>query len=74
MIYWREPQKKPSDVSSMVKAIKHADEQALAFAVTGEMPETGPRGGKLWKPRYFVRRAAWHILDHAWEIEDKIEA
>jgi hypothetical protein len=25
------------------------------------------------RPRYFVRRAAWHILDHAWEIEDRID-
>jgi hypothetical protein len=25
----------------------------------------------LWSPRYFVRRAAWHVLDHAWEIEDR---
>jgi hypothetical protein len=25
----------------------------------------------LWPPRYFMRRAAWHILDHAWEIEDR---
>lgn len=24
-----------------------------------------------WSPRYFVRRAAWHVLDHAWEIEDR---
>ncbi|MDP9434760.1 MAG: hypothetical protein M3P93_05985 [Actinomycetota bacterium] len=22
-------------------------------------------------PRYWVRRATWHVLDHAWEIEDK---
>jgi hypothetical protein len=21
--------------------------------------------------RYFIRRAAWHLLDHAWEMEDK---
>jgi hypothetical protein len=27
---------------------------------------------KLWTPRYFVRRAAWHVLDHAWEIEDRM--
>jgi hypothetical protein len=26
---------------------------------------------KLWSPRYFVRRAVWHTLDHAWEIEDR---
>jgi hypothetical protein len=26
-----------------------------------------------WSPRYFRRRATWHVLDHAWEIEDKSE-
>lgn len=44
---------------------------ALARAVTDGLPAAGPRGGKLWTPRYFVRRAAWHVLDHAWEIEDR---
>ena len=24
-----------------------------------------------WPVRYAIRRCAWHILDHAWEIEDK---
>jgi hypothetical protein len=24
-----------------------------------------------WPKPYMVRRAAWHILDHLWEIEDK---
>ena len=28
-----------------------------------------PRGP--WLPRYAVRRIAWHVLDHAWEVEDK---
>lgn len=73
-IYWREPHEKSADVSAMIEAIDHADEQALAFATSDEMPAAGPRGGALWKPRYFVRRAAWHILDHAWEIEDKLES
>jgi hypothetical protein len=27
---------------------------------------------KPWPPRYYVRRAAWHWLDHAWEIEDRV--
>ena len=27
---------------------------------------------KPWSPRYYVRRAAWHWLDHAWEIEDRV--
>ncbi|HLH47676.1 MAG TPA: hypothetical protein VKV25_10975 [Acidimicrobiales bacterium] len=24
-----------------------------------------------WTARYFLRRTAWHVLDHAWEIEDR---
>lgn len=24
-----------------------------------------------WPPRYSLRRLAWHVVDHAWEIEDK---
>lgn len=26
---------------------------------------------KGWPPRYAARRIAWHVLDHAWEIEDR---
>lgn len=26
---------------------------------------------RRWPLRYFVRRVAWHITDHAWEMEDK---
>lgn len=44
---------------------------ALEAAVHGELPEQGPRGGVIWTPRYFIRRVAWHVLDHAWEIEDR---
>jgi hypothetical protein len=32
-----------------------------------------PLGGKRWPSRYAARRIAWHALDHAWEIEDRIE-
>lgn len=28
---------------------------------------------KGWPYRYAARRIAWHALDHAWEIEDRIE-
>jgi hypothetical protein len=28
-------------------------------------------GAKGWPVRYGARRIAWHVLDHAWEIEDK---
>jgi hypothetical protein len=26
-----------------------------------------------WSSRYIIRRSAWHALDHAWEIEDRLE-
>jgi hypothetical protein len=26
-----------------------------------------------WPVRYSIRRLAWHVLDHAWEIEDRSE-
>jgi hypothetical protein len=27
--------------------------------------------GTSWPLRYYVRRTAWHVTDHAWEIEDR---
>lgn len=45
--------------------------EGLERAITDGIPARGPRGGTMWPARYFVRRAAWHVLDHAWEIEDR---
>ena len=28
---------------------------------------------KAWPYRYIARRIAWHVLDHAWEMEDRRE-
>lgn len=30
-------------------------------------------GKRRWPMRYATRRIAWHVLDHAWEIEDRRE-
>jgi hypothetical protein len=38
-------------------------------ATAGAAPP--PEGARTWPPRYVIRRLAWHVLDHAWEIEDK---
>jgi hypothetical protein len=43
---------------------------AAAVRHPGSIPPPGPRS-KPWPMRYFVRRTAWHALDHAWEIEDR---
>jgi hypothetical protein len=55
-----------------VQRTREAIRAALGAGVRGEIPLQGPRGGALWTPRYFVRRVAWHTVDHLWEIEDRI--
>jgi hypothetical protein len=45
----------------------------LEASARGEIAAYGPRGGKRWPPRYFVRRETWHVLDHVWEIEDRLK-
>jgi hypothetical protein len=47
--------------------------KTLRASAHGEIAEYGPRGGKRWPPHYFVRREAWHVLDHIWEIEDRLQ-
>lgn len=47
--------------------------ETLRARARGEEPELNPRRKKpLWTPRYAIRRSAWHALDHAWEIEDRV--
>ena len=31
-----------------------------------------PKSDGRWPVAYAIRRTAWHALDHAWEIEDRI--
>jgi hypothetical protein len=62
--------KKPQ--SESVEPARAAILKSLRASALGEIPEVGPRGGKRWSARYFVRRDAWHILDHVWEIEDRL--
>jgi hypothetical protein len=61
------------DPAAAADAVRDAVREALSRAVAGDLPEAGPRGGALWTPRRFLCRAAWHVLDHAWEIEDRAE-
>lgn len=53
-------------------ALMSAISQALAAAARGELPTHGPRGGAMWTARFYLRYAAWHVLDHVWEIEDRL--
>lgn len=41
--------------------------------ILGQPSDGSPIGGRKWPPRYAARRIAWHVLDHAWEIEGRAE-
>jgi hypothetical protein len=53
------------DTGDRVAATRQAIVAALNNPATLVVPATG------WHPRTAVRRMAWHVLDHLWEIEDK---
>ncbi len=55
---WEDPAMLPSCRSSLAAALDRATD--------GE--PVGPTG---WAPRYALRRIVWHVLDHAWEIQDR---
>ena len=57
---------KPFEVNdrSALKAMREEIAIALSKPSTGEPP-----GG--WNTSYAVRRMAWHVVDHIWEIEDR---
>lgn len=62
----------PETTTTSSELIHQAILKAMKASAQGEFPAFGPRGGKRWTTRYFTRRDAWHILDHAWEIEDRV--
>jgi hypothetical protein len=62
---------KPARASDAMATMR---DEALATleAIAEGRPIDNPRNTKKpWSPRYFVRRSAWHALDHAWELEDR---
>ena len=44
--------------------------RAFHQAILDRLANTDPAA--KWPAAYAVRRIAWHALDHAWEIEDRI--
>ncbi len=68
---WKPGQSSAQNANDELTRTREAILDALAAGARGELPARGPRGGVIWTPRFFVRRVAWHTLDHAWEIEDR---
>lgn len=72
MLGWKVVVKNESDTNQRIAAVRVEVIRGLRVAADGQLPRKGPRGGKRWPVRFFVRRLAWHLMDHAWEIEDRI--
>jgi hypothetical protein len=53
------------------KAIRSLRDQ-LAETLGGAS-DGSPLTAKGWPPRYAIRRIAWHVLDHAWEMQDRAD-
>jgi hypothetical protein len=64
---WKAP--KPAEPGARLTETRKAILAAVRASAAGEIPPKGPRGGDRWTARYFVRRVAWHVIAHVWEIE-----
>jgi hypothetical protein len=64
---WKAP--KPTEPGARLAETRKAILAAVKASAAGEIPPKGPRGGERWTARYFVRRVAWHVIAHVWEIE-----
>jgi len=61
----------PGSVASLRAAIAEAIAGGGGSGRSTEGAGGRARPRTLWPPRTGARRVAWHVLDHAWEIEDK---
>ena len=48
----------------------HAHREAFCVAIR-DFNAVGPSAGKWWTVQFLIRRCAWHMLDHALEMEDR---
>lgn len=68
----RRPKPQAAELRARMKQVRAAVLAALVARAGGGDPPNANNVSKRWTPRYFVRRSAWHALDHAWELEDRI--
>lgn len=62
-----------ADLDAALAAAHARALEGLAAVAPIGLPPPGPRGGARWPARYFVRRVAYHVVDHTWEIQDRLQ-
>jgi hypothetical protein len=68
----RRPKPPAAGIEARMRQVREAALEALAARARDEDPPDASQVKRRWSPRYYVRRSAWHALDHAWELEDRI--
>ena len=63
----RHPEPELGDTVAL-RALRDDIAEVLSGASDGSPPR--PKG---WPPRYAFRRISWHVLDHAWEMQDRAD-
>jgi hypothetical protein len=59
------------DASEVEQAVRRRAADVLPELAAGAAIADANDVKRTWPPRVYVRRAVWHALDHAWEIEDR---
>ena len=72
-VAWKQVKADGEDLIDQIMQKRGEILAALDYAINEGLPEKGPRGGVIWPVRFFVRRVIWHTIDHAWEIEDRLD-
>jgi hypothetical protein len=65
------PSEKDEAPERPMKLLQAAFLQAITAAAEGRPFDIPRNTRKPWSLRYTIRRTAWHVLDHTWEIEDR---
>jgi hypothetical protein len=63
----RVPEPKVGDARAITVQREGILDALRTFCASGAAVERG------WLPRYAARRIAWHVLDHAWEMENRTD-
>jgi hypothetical protein len=71
-IDWKMQRVEENEVENRLDRIRGKILDGLVAAAHGELPVIGPQGGKRWAPCFYVRQVVWHVIDHTWEIDDRI--
>ena len=67
----RAPSSADEDPDRPMRLLRERFVEVVNAVASGEPLAEPSRTRTHWPVRYAIRRAAWHVLDHAWELQDR---